>query len=147
MLRPYGPCYNRGVEVVTKTGLALIRDGALLLCRKRGLHSLILPGGKPEPGEEPLDCLRRELREELGDVELTNAQYIGTYSDVMAGDASKTIEVLLYTGELVGHPVASSEIVELVWFGPDADRAELAPSLAKILPDLIARKLLSWIAA
>ena len=143
--RRAGPCYNRQVDVVRKTGLAVIRDGALLLCRKRGLRSLILPGGKIEPGEEPLDCLQRELREELGRVGLRDAQYLGTYSDVMAGDASKTIEVLLYAGDLTGCPTASSEIIELVWFGPNSDQADLAPSLAnKILPDLIARELLPW---
>lgn len=137
------PCYNLPMEVVRKIGLAVIRDGAVLLCRKRGLDALILPGGKVEPGEESLDCLRRELREELGEVELLMPDYLGTYSDVMAGDESKTIEVLLYTGELAGCPKASSEIAELVWFSPDDDHSELAPSLAnKILPDLISRGLM-----
>lgn len=131
------------MEVVRKIGVAIIRDEALLLCRKQGLGSLILPGGKIEPGEEPLDCLRRELSEELGEVELINPMFIGEYSDVMAGDAAKTIEILLYSGELVGCPKASSEIAELVWFGPDDDWSLLAPSLAnKILPDLISRGLL-----
>jgi 8-oxo-dGTP pyrophosphatase MutT (NUDIX family) len=131
------------VEVVRKIGLAIIRDGAILLCRKRGLAQLILPGGKIEPGEDALSCLGRELGEELGDVELVNPEHVGDYSDVMAGDAGKTIEVALYCGELVGTPVASSEIAELVWFRVDDDWSELAPSLAnKILPDLIARGML-----
>ena len=133
------------MEIVRKIGLAFIRDGAVLLCRKRGLASLILPGGKIEVGEEPLDCLRRELVEELGEVDLVNPVFLGAYSDVMAGDAARTIEVLLYSGELAGCPVASSEIAELVWFGPDDDFLELAPSLAnKILPDLMSRGLLTW---
>ena len=133
------------MQIVRKVGLALIRDGKLLLCRKRGLGLLILPGGKIEPGEDPLDCLRRELHEELGDVELLSPLYIDTYSDTMAGDAAKMIAVQLYSGELSGCPVASSEIAELVWFGQDADWSQLAPSLAnKILPDLISRGMLTW---
>jgi len=131
------------VETVRKIGLAVIRDGAILLCRKRDLAPLILPGGKIEQGEEPLDCLKREIGEELGQVDLINPQFIDTYSDVMAGDTSKTIEILLYSGKLNGSPVASSEISELIWFRSNDDWNELAPSLAnKILPDLIARNLL-----
>jgi 8-oxo-dGTP pyrophosphatase MutT (NUDIX family) len=130
-----------------KAGLLVVRDGRILLCRKkRGTSLLILPGGCIEDGETPEQCLSRELREELGDaVAARDLQYVGTYGDVAAGGDGKTVEVRLYTGELSGTPAPHSEIAELVWFGPADDRALLAPSIArKILPDLLERGLLCW---
>lgn len=129
-----------------KVGLLAIRNGRILLCRKKHSTSLlILPGGCFEPGESAEDCLARELREELGDVCATSLAFLGDYSDVAAGDASSTVRIELYRGDLTGEPVASSEIRELVWFGEQDDRAALAPSLVnKILPDLISREVLPW---
>ena len=128
-----------------KIGLLVIRNGKILLCRKRHSTSLlILPGGCREPGESVLECLQRELREELGDVTLASADYIGTYSDQAAGDPTKTMQIELYLGEVTGNPAPHSEIAKLVWFAPNSDDwSHLAPSLAnKILPDLIARRYL-----
>jgi len=132
-----------------KVGLLAVRDGKILLCRKRHTTSLlILPGGRREPGESSMDCLSRELREELGDVAVSTAELIGVYTDRAAGFEGakpKTVRIELYRGELVGEPVASSEIAELVWFGELDDRVQLAPSIAhKILPDLLARGILPW---
>jgi putative protease len=132
-----------------KIGLIALRGGRLLLCRKkRSTGLLILPGGCLEPGESPLQCLARELREELGEVAATGFQYVGAYTDQAAGDPAKTVHIELYRGELQGAPVASSEIAELVWFGELDDWARLAPSLVNhILPDLLSRGLLPWSAA
>jgi putative protease len=129
-----------------KVGFIALRAGRLLLCRKKNSTGLlILPGGCFEPGESPLQCLARELREELGEVEATGLEYVGTYSDQAAGDPAKTVCIELYRGTLEGAPVASSEIAELVWFGELDDRACLAPSLVNhILPDLLWRGLLPW---
>jgi|SRR5271165_1031391 len=128
-----------------KIGLLAIRDDKILLCRKRASTSLlILPGGCREPGESALECLRRELHEELGDeVELASAEFIATYSGRAAGDPTKTVRIELYRGTLTGDPTPHSEIAELVWFPANGDWTQLAPSLAnQILPDLIARRII-----
>jgi 8-oxo-dGTP diphosphatase len=132
-----------------KVGALILRDDRLLLCRKnRDTSKLILPGGRVEAGESDLDCLTRELREELGEVVLRNVEYVGTYEDRAAFDdpaVVKTLRIALYCGEMVGAPTPASEITEIIWFGPDSDVAELTPIfLNRILPDLLSRGILSW---
>jgi 8-oxo-dGTP diphosphatase len=131
-----------------KVGLLAMRDGRMLLCRKKHTTSLlILPGGKREAGESAVECLTRELREELGDVTIGAVELIGVYTDQAAGTEAKNVRIELYRAALIGEPVASSEIAELVWFGPQDDRSQLAPSIAnKILPDLLARGIVQTVA-
>jgi 8-oxo-dGTP pyrophosphatase MutT (NUDIX family) len=130
-----------------KVGLLAVRDGRILLCRKKHTTALlILPGGCFEPGETPAQCLDRELHEELGDVRTSNVEYIGTYTDRAAGHGPpKTVRIELYRADLIGDPAPHAEIRELIWFGEADDRTQLAPSLVnRILPDLIARRILPW---
>jgi 8-oxo-dGTP diphosphatase len=124
-----------------KIGLLTFRGGRMLLCRKKHTTSLlILPGGCLEPGESALECLTRELHEELGEVSVSGLEHVGTYTDHAAGGQGKTVSIELYKGELKGEPRPCSEIRELVWFGESDDRAQLAPSLVnRILPDLAQR--------
>lgn len=125
-------------------GLLHLKDGHVLLCRKKHTTSLlILPGGSLEPGETPEECLRRECREELGEVDVSNLNHLGDYEGPAAGPAGKTVKIELYAGELEGTPAAHSEIQDLVWFGPRDDAALLAPSLRNVIfPDLRRRGLL-----
>jgi 8-oxo-dGTP diphosphatase len=132
--------------MIDKVGLLTIRDGRVLLCRKkRGTTLLILPGGKREAGESSLECLARELREELGDVAAVSPELVGVYTHAAAGHKKKIVRIELYRAELTGEARARSEIGELVWFGAGDDWATLAPSLAEVIfPDLMARGILAW---
>lgn len=129
-----------------KVGLFTVRDGKVLLCRKKHTTSLlILPGGCKQPGETSYNCLMRELREELGDVAVEALEYVDLYADVAAGSDDRIVEIELYRGVLTGDPAPQAEIKQLVWFGAGDDPALLAQSLRnKVFPDLAARGLLPW---
>ncbi len=124
---------------VTKIGLALIRNGHVLLVRRSGDPFLILPGGKPHAGESDIEALRREIEEELScRLDELTLRHLGDYEDELVDDSQRKVNVRLYVGELSGTPRPSAEIGELVWH-PIGDREErsLAPSLRnQILGDL-----------
>ncbi|MEV6700976.1 NUDIX domain-containing protein [Streptomyces sp. NPDC051453] len=54
-------------EVMKVVAAAVIEDGKLLVVSKQAAPDVFyIPGGKPEPGEQPGETLKRELQEELG---------------------------------------------------------------------------------
>jgi len=127
------------VTDIVKPGLVVWRGRSILLCRKRGLSSLILPGGKREPGETDEECLRREIAEELG-CRMGVPRYLGTFEDEAASDQPeppRRLRVLLYEAALEGEPSPCNEIVEVVWVPVAEERADVSPILARqILPAL-----------
>jgi 8-oxo-dGTP diphosphatase len=131
--------------MIDKIWLLTIRERRVLLCRKkRGTSLLILPGGKRESGESSLECLARELREELGDVTAIAPELVSVYTHSAAGDPQTVVHIELYRAELTGQPQPQSEIGELVWFDLSDDWSALAPSLREVIfPDLMKRGIIS----
>lgn len=121
---------------IYKVGLAAERDGHLLVARKRGLDTFILPGGKPEGDETDLQTLSREVIEELG-CSIEKPYLRGVFKDVAAGASETVVVVRLYSANLVGEPKPCSEIEELAWVDMKKPGLKLAPSIANgILPYL-----------
>lgn len=118
---------------------AVIRDaaGRLLTVRKRGTTRFMLPGGKREPGEDDLQALAREVREELG-VMVTSASLLGRFEAPAANEPGAVVRSCAYRVEIVGEIASAAEIEELLWIDPAAPaEVPIAPLLtAHILPAL-----------
>jgi 8-oxo-dGTP diphosphatase len=106
------------------TASALVLDDAdrVLLARRAndpGAGRWDLLGGFVEEGEEVLDALKRELREELG-LEIEPNDFIGAFGDTYGDGGIATLN-LYWTARIVsGEPTLDrDEIAEIAWFSPD----------------------------
>jgi 8-oxo-dGTP diphosphatase len=118
----------------------LERRGLLLVSKRAAPDVFYLPGGKPEPGEEPLACLERELAEELGVGVATAAPF----AEVRAPAALEGVEMWMtvFLTRLAGVPAPAAEIAALRWW-PESSRLSLAPAVRDVvIPRLRALSLL-----
>ena len=106
----------------TASAACLDDEGRVLLSR-RGIEPFKgkwdFPGGFVDEEEHPLDCLRRELREETG-VDIEPLDFLGVWIDKYGGDGSAATTLNLYwTARIVsGTPEPDDDVAELRWFVP-----------------------------
>lgn len=116
--------------------------GRALMVRKRGTTMFMQPGGKIEPGESPLVCLRRELHEELGIAPAAEEfTWIGTFEQDAANEPGHRVLAEVYGLTIDAEaPVAAAEIAESRWIDPrEPGDIDLAPlSRLSLLPLLLA---------
>ncbi|MBE7373723.1 GNAT family N-acetyltransferase [Pseudomonas lopnurensis] len=116
--------------------------GRMLLARKRGSRFFMLPGGKAEPGESPLQTLRRELGEELhlhlGDDAF---EELGHYQAPAANEPGHWVQADVFMARLPHAVQPQAELEELDWLELNAPaRDDLAPLLReRIMPVLLER--------
>jgi len=94
------------------------RDGLVLSVQRGTAMSLPLkwefPGGKIEPGEDAADCLRREVREELGvEVEIGDALPTAAHDYPAFSVVLYPLRCRIVSGELTLHEHADAR-----WLSP-----------------------------
>jgi ADP-ribose pyrophosphatase YjhB (NUDIX family) len=107
------------------TAGALCEDGEGRVLLARRAHEPFLgrwdiPGGFLEEGEDPLDGMRRELREETG-LEVEPLDYLGAWMDRYGGDSTGEATLNMYWTARVlgGEAQAADDVSELAWFAAD----------------------------
>ena len=107
----------------TACALVIDDEGRVLLARRKfdpRAGKWDVPGGFLEEDEEPLDGLRRELREEAG-VEIEPLELAGIWADRYGGGDEPTATLNLYwTARIAsGEPTPADDVSELRWFSLD----------------------------
>jgi 8-oxo-dGTP pyrophosphatase MutT (NUDIX family) len=73
-----------------------------------------VPGGKPEPGETDIECLRREVSEELSCAILSDIRFYKCFKGISPHNGD-LIEVNCYFGDIDTDPRPSGEITAIAW--------------------------------
>ena len=126
----------------TKTRIAgiIIEDNKLLMLIGKGYKELWTPGGKIDKGETDEECLKRELREELG-VELLEYKFFKEYANASFYNPDKTTIERAYIIKIKGEIKPDSEIESIVWFTKDDYENKKYPMIThtqeELIPDLI----------
>ena len=96
----------------------------------------MLPGGKIEPGEEPIQTAAREIFEEIGlELPLSELTYLDTLTAPAANEPGATVccDVFVWSGTLDHVPSVQAEIDEACW----CDVSSTSPKLAPLSRDVV----------
>lgn len=123
---------NVPAETIIVAACVITRDdGRVLTVRKRGTDAFMLPGGKPDTDETPVETVTRELSEELGlYLDPALLEEYGTVTDAAANEpgAQVTGHHFRWRGQ-TPDPSPAAEIEELRWVDPMVPAGTLAPML------------------
>lgn len=92
--------------------VAIIENSHILLVRKKKVW--ILPGGKPESGESDIQCLFREIREELPQLILRDLKYFNCFVGTTPHKGDK-LRAEVYCANSSGDTIPRAEINAAKW--------------------------------
>lgn len=125
---------NPNCTIVVSAVVMRDEAGNVLHVRKRGTNMLMLPGGKPDAGEQYAETAIREFREELGGALVPEQlSFLGTFTADAANEAGYTVEGHVFTHPLVPFDGPHAEIEHLEWVDPPHASAHIAPMSIKVM--------------
>ena len=124
------------MKTIHKVIAIFVRDGKILMVRKKGKDIWTNLGGRIEPGESEEECLLREIKEEIGiDAEISGK--LGDFEDRAVFDDAK-VKLSAFFVEMDGEMnIIDPELEEIRFIGR-IHSEKLAPTIEKqIMPILV----------
>lgn len=134
------PVETSKADHIDKVAWVYIKNEKLLGVRTRGENVYYLPGGKREGSESDLQCLQRELKEELGiSVKPDTAKFLGQFAAQAHGTtAGKEVVIKCWQSSFAGKIAPAGEIEELDWIGAeDLDSQHISLATKTVLAHLV----------
>jgi 8-oxo-dGTP pyrophosphatase MutT (NUDIX family) len=115
------------MRTINKVALAVIQDKKILMARSRKNKAVFYTlGGKVEANESDIECLVREVKEEIGvEINIDSLIFLGSFQASAHDKIDTIINIKLYTGSLLGVPKPSGEVEEIAFFDSTIDKKHL----------------------
>ncbi len=127
--------------MIDKIGAIVVENKKLLVTRSSGKNMFFVPGGKREPGENDVEALHREVKEELN-VTVKSHRYYKTFIGPNH-DGTKQVKITAYFVVYDGSLEPSNEIEELLWVSrEDFSSYSLGNMLKIMIPELVKDEIL-----
>lgn len=115
-------------------GLAAFKDKKVIMVTSYpDKHAYYFLGGSIEEGETDLQALEREVLEEAGvKLDMQSVKFLKEFKAQAHNQIDTTVILKLYSGNLLGEPIPSTEILDIQYFDVAKGIAN-PPELSKIV--------------
>jgi 8-oxo-dGTP diphosphatase len=106
------------MTTIQKIALAVFKNKKVMMLRSaRNNEVFYTLGGKVEPAEADIDCIKREVKEEINcEIDSKSITFLHEFQAPAHGKENVMLHLRLYKGTIIGEPSPTNEIAQIEYF-------------------------------